>query len=120
MTRLSPEEKRLGEEWQADQDVLRSLRENGDNPVLARCIDVSFRASREALEKLVGCAGEYGLQVTQLVDLDRDESRLDTTIIQSTEDRAIRALTILALRIEAEHQVEYDGWGCVPETGSLQ
>ena len=120
MTAFTPDKERLEQEWAADQEVLRSLHDNGDNPDLVRPVDVSFRGTRETLEELAKVGESYNLNPIQLVKTDDGQLRLDTRTYQTTNEEAIRALTLTALQIEAEHQVIYDGWGCVAVKGDLQ
>ena len=108
---------RFDEEWAADRDVLENLAANGDNPAVARPIDVSFQGSADALAALEDAADELGFTVLG------DEKSKDGSLwlflerTQQTDEASIRALTELCLRIEAHFGLEYDGWGCVAETG---
>jgi regulator of RNase E activity RraB len=109
---------RLENEWAEDQAVLRNLAENGDRAELVRAVDVSFSGSAEALDALEDAAEELGFEV---IDREIDEEGGQTLFLereQTTEAEAIKALTTLCLEIEADYDVEYDGWGCVAETGS--
>ncbi len=115
-TKIDPA--RLEAEWAEDLDVLRSLAENGDKAELLRAIDVSFTGSAEALDQLEDAAEDLGFEV---IDREIDEEGGQTLFLereQTTEAEAIKALTTLCLEIEADYDVEYDGWGCVAETGS--
>lgn len=108
---------RFEEEWAQDQDVLQSLAANGDNPAIARPVDVSFRGSGKALAALEEAAEELGFTV--LGDEQSEDGGLWLFLEreQRTDEASIRALTELCLRIEAYFGLEYDGWGCVAETG---
>jgi hypothetical protein len=111
------DEARFEEEWDADQDVLRHLSENGDVATVARTVDVSFIGTEQALQPLAEAAENLGFEFIQLgPDADGDNAalwRLDFDLIQTVEPEAIRALTRKCLEIEATYSgVEYDGWGC--------
>ncbi len=113
---VSPE--RLAEEWAADKDVLASLRENGDVPEIVRAVDVSFRGSDDALDRLEESAGELGFQVIEREADEDNEMSLFLGCEQATDDASIKALTVRCLQIELLYDVEYDGWGCTAEDGS--
>jgi regulator of RNase E activity RraB len=116
MTNVDPA--RLAAEWAEDQTVLRNLAENGDRAELVRPVDVSFSGSAGALDALEDAAEELGFEV---IDREIAEDGGQTLFLereQTAEPEAIKALTTLCLEIEAEYDVEYDGWGCVAETGS--
>ncbi|MFS0736253.1 ribonuclease E inhibitor RraB [Sphingomonas sp. 1P06PA] len=109
---------RMEEEWAADQEVLKSLAENGDRAELVRPVDVSFRGSVEALDRLEDAAEALGFEV---VDRETDDDGTLTLFLereQAADAASIKALTTTCLEIEAEYGVEYDGWGCTAETGS--
>jgi regulator of RNase E activity RraB len=113
---VSPE--RLAEEWAADKDVLASLRENGDVPEILRAVDVSFRGSDDALDRLEESAGELGFEVIEREADEDGEMSLFLGCEQATDDASIKALTVRCLQIELLYDVEYDGWGCTAEDGS--
>ena len=113
---VSPE--RLAEEWAADKDVLASLRENGDVPEIVRAVDVSFRGSDDALDRLEESAGELGFEVIEREADEDGEMSLFLGCEQATDDASIKALTVRCLQIELLYDVEYDGWGCTAEDGS--
>jgi regulator of RNase E activity RraB len=109
---------RLEEEWEADQDVLANLAKNGDKAMIPRAVDVSFRGSEEALERLSEAASQFGF-----VELDREEdedgdAHLFFECEQAIDEQSIRALTRKCLQIEIMFDVEYDGWGCMAMTGA--
>ncbi|MGH6781870.1 MAG: ribonuclease E inhibitor RraB [Sphingomonadaceae bacterium] len=108
---------RLDEEWQADQDVLANLRENGDRADIPRPIDVSFRGSPDALDDLAEAAEDLGFEVIETEPSDDGEPWLFLQRVQTSDAEAIKALTITCLQIEAMFGLEYDGWGCVAQTG---
>ncbi|AKM09785.1 ribonuclease E inhibitor RraB [Croceicoccus naphthovorans] len=102
--------------WEADLDVLRSLRENGDIAHIPREIDVSFRGDMETLERLAAASSQYGFD---LLELKRDEDGLPWLFLvrtQKADEEAIRGLTETYLQIEDSFGVECDGWGCVGQT----
>lgn len=109
---------RLQEEWAADQEVLADLLKNGDRPELPRLIDVSFRGPTDALDRLAEAAGDYGFDVLEGEPSDDGEPYLFLECEQAADAESIRALTITCLQIEAAFGVEYDGWGCVAQTGT--
>ena len=113
---VSPE--RLAEEWAADKNVLASLRENGDVPEILRAVDVSFRGSDDALDRLEESAGELGFEVIEREADEDGEMSLFLGCEQATDDASIKALTVRCLQIELLYDVEYDGWGCTAEDGS--
>jgi hypothetical protein len=103
--------------WAADLDVLRSLRENGDNPSIPREIDVSFRGSMESLKRLQASCSNFGLEVQNFVEADEEgEPWLFLVRTQTSDEDAIRDLTMTYLQIEDSFGVECDGWGCVAQT----
>ncbi|CAN5162373.1 hypothetical protein BH10PSE12_BH10PSE12_24630 [soil metagenome] len=109
---------RLEEEWDADQDVLANLAKNGDKAMIPRAVDVSFRGSEEALERLAEAASQFGF-----VELDREEDEDGDAYLffeceQAIDEQSIRALTRKCLQIEIMFDVEYDGWGCMAMTGA--
>lgn len=110
---------RFEEEWQADQEVLASLAENGDRAEIVRPVDVSFCGSDEALVRLAGDAGNFGFDV-----LEQEETEEGTALFLARDQKAdapsIRALTLQCLQIEILYDVEYEGWGCAAETGTIQ
>lgn len=108
---------RFEEEWEGDLDVLQRLADNGDSPAIARPVDVSFQGSGKALAALEEAAEELGFTV--LGDERREDGTLSLFLEreQRTDEASIRALTELCLRIETYFGLEYDGWGCVAETG---
>ncbi|MDX3882879.1 MAG: ribonuclease E inhibitor RraB [Sphingomonas sp.] len=108
---------RLNEEWRADQDVLANLRENGDRPDIPRAVDVSFRGPPDALDDLADAAEELGFEVIETEPSDDGEPWLFLQRMQTADADAIKALTITCLQIEAMFGLEYDGWGCVAQTG---
>ena len=109
---------RLEAEWTADRDVLASLREAGDRPEIVRPVDVSFRGSDTALDKLEAEAGELGFEVIEREPDEEGDMCLFLRTEQTTDDAAIKALTRLCLQIELAYDVEYDGWGCTAEDGT--
>lgn len=117
MTLLPVDPDRLAEEWLADQDVLANLAENGDRSDIARPVDVSFRGSPDVLERLSDQAEELGFEYLDIEESDDGDPWLFLVREQCTDPEAIRALTMVCLQIEATFGVEYDGWGCVAQTG---
>ncbi|MBP2275674.1 MULTISPECIES: ribonuclease E inhibitor RraB [Sphingomonas] len=109
---------RLEEEWAADKDVLASLRENGDRPEIVRMVDVSFRGTEPALDRLEEDAEELGFEVIEREEDEEGEISLFLGREQTSDDDAIRALTLKCLQIELIYDVEYDGWGCTAEDGA--
>ncbi len=119
MTRPQVDRERLEEECAADADVLASLKENGDVSSIARPLDVSFLGTREALDRLAGSASEFGFSVLEVEESEEGELSLFLECNQTTDAAAIRALTEKCLQIEIMFEVEYDGWGCVAQTGNI-
>jgi len=111
---------RLEQEWQADQDVLANLRENGDRPELPRPVDVSFRGAPDVLEALTEKAEELGFEFLEIEESEDGDPWVFLVREQGTDDESIRALTMACLQLEAMFGVEYDGWGCPAQTGSVQ
>ena len=113
------DEDRFEWEWAADQDVLASLAGNGDRANILRMVDVSFVGSKADLAPIEEDAETLGFTIGQMVESDDGTWRLDLDIMQTVEPDAIKALTRKCLEIEATYPgVEYDGWGCVTQTGS--
>jgi len=111
---------RMEQEWQADQDVLRNLAANGDRAQVKRAVDVSFRGPEANLERLSEAAKTFGL-----VELDREddaeggEPYLFFERFQAVDAQSIKDLTRICLQIEIMFEVEYDGWGCEAQTGTV-
>lgn len=108
---------RLAEEWTADQDVLASLRDAGDRPEIVRPVDVSFRGTEAALDKLEDEAEQLGFAVIEREPDEEGDMCLFLGREQAADDVSIKALTKLCLQIELAYEVEYDGWGCTAEDG---
>lgn len=106
------DEGRLSAEWEGDIEVLKSLRRNGDDARITRPVDVRFVGPAENIQAFAKAAA--GWEVIQIVDLG-DELALDVRRNQTTEDSAIRALTVDALAEEKKRGVRYDGWGTVAQ-----
>jgi regulator of RNase E activity RraB len=111
---------RLEEEWQADQEVLANLVENGDRPELERAVDVSFRGTPEALERLSDAAEELGFDFLDMEENEDGEPCLFLVREQRADPESIKALTVTCLQIEADYGVEYDGWGCAVQDGTTE
>ena len=114
---MSVDPMRLEAEWAEDQKVLQSLAENGDRAELIRPVDVSFTGPREAIDRL-----EFDAEDLAFMPIDReiDEDGAITLFLereQPADAASIQSLTATCLEIEAKYGVEYDGWGCVAETG---
>jgi hypothetical protein len=107
---------RLAAELAADADVVRSLRENGDDPTIVRPIDVRFEGDEAAVLRLRDAADAAGWTVIQIVELDEASWALDVQRAQTTDEEALRLLTVEALRIEQTFGVRYDGWGTVAQS----
>lgn len=105
---------RWDEVWAADLDVIRNLRKNGDLPHVSRDVDVSFRGAVEELRRLEVASSNWGFRVLELVESDDDgQPWLFLVRSQTTDEEAIRDLTMTYLQIEDSFGVECDGWGCV-------
>ena len=111
------EQDRWNAVWEADLDVLRNLRSNGDLPHIPRQIDVSFRGLIDALKRLKAAHSSFGFEVLEFIEADEQgEPWLFLARIQTADDDAIRDLTMTYLKIEDSFGVECDGWGCVGQT----
>ena len=111
----SPEQ--WDEVWAADLDVLKHLRENGDLPDVPRGVDVSFRGSMDALKRLRAACENFGFTVQEFIEADENgEPWLFLVRTQTTDNDAMRDLTMTYLQIEDSFGVECDGWGCVAQT----
>lgn len=120
MTLPPVDPKRLEQEWQADQDVLANLRQNGDRPDLLRAVDVSFRGPPDVLERLTETAEELGFDFLETEESEDGDPWVFLVREQAADDESIRALTTVCLQLEAMFSVEYDGWGCPAQTVSVQ
>ena len=120
MSGITIDPARLEEEWQADQEVLASLAENGDRAEIVRPVDVSFRGNDEALERVTEYASDLGFEFIEIEESDDGEPYLFLVRDQNVEADSIKALTKICLQIEAEFGVEYDGWGCGAEDGMTE
>lgn len=114
---IDPE--RLEREWEADLDVLASLASNGDRPEIERPVDVNFRGSQEALEALAARAADFGFVVIETETSEDGDLSLFLERSQPADEASIRALTETCLQIELIFGLEYEGWGCVAETGLI-
>jgi regulator of RNase E activity RraB len=103
----------LAAEFATDDDVLASLKSNGDVPSAVRSIDVSFRGDVDRLEVVARSLEADGFSI-----IDRTRTEDDTPWIflareQTAERPAIHALTQYCPEIADEFNVTYDGWGCL-------
>lgn len=115
MTPIEPD--RWSEVWAADLDVIRNLRKNGDVPHLPRDVDVSFRGTVEALKRLEIASSNWGFHVLELLEADENgQPWLFLVRNQTTDEEAMRDLTMTYLQMEDSFGVECDGWGCVGQT----
>jgi regulator of RNase E activity RraB len=106
---------RLAEEIEADAEVVRALRDNGDVAEIVRPVDAHFVGEGEAIERLEEEIEDLGWTIVEVTPEDDGYVTLWVQRAQTTTDEALRALTEDALRIEAAYQVSYDGWGTVAE-----
>ncbi|MES2495148.1 MAG: ribonuclease E inhibitor RraB [Pseudomonadota bacterium] len=120
MSKAVVDPRRIEEEWEADQEVLANLVENGDRPELERPVDVSFRGSEEALERLIEAAEDLGFDFLEMEENEDGEPCLFLVREQRADPESIKALTVTCLQIEADYGVEYDGWGCAVEDGTTE
>ena len=110
---------RLEAEWEQDKDVLANLAANGDKAHVRRAVDVSFLGDDEGFDRVLEIASQFGF-----VELDREQNEEGDLYLfleceQAVDEESIRALTKKCLQIEILCGVEYDGWGCEAETGSV-
>ena len=111
---------RMEQEWAADQDVLRNLAANGDRAQVKRHVDVSFRGSEENLQRLSEAAATFGLvELDREEDADGGEPYLFFERFQAVDAQSIKDLTRICLQIEMMFDVEYDGWGCEAQSGTM-
>ncbi|MGL4314440.1 MAG: ribonuclease E inhibitor RraB [Sphingomonas sp.] len=108
---------RWNEVWSADCDVLRNLAEQGDRPEVPRLVDVSFRGSAEALDRLEAAACNFGFTVQARDPDGADEPWLFLERVQKTDIETMRDFTTTYLQIEDAFGVECDGWGCIAQNG---
>ncbi|MCJ2178969.1 ribonuclease E inhibitor RraB [Novosphingobium album (ex Hu et al. 2023)] len=115
MTPIDPE--RWNEVWAADLAVIQRLRDHGDLPHVIRDVDVSFRGTIEALRRLEFASSNWGFRVLEFVEADEDgQPWLFLVRSQTTDEEAIRELTMTYLQMEDSFEVECDGWGCEGQT----
>jgi hypothetical protein len=107
------DEDRLQAEWDADADVLRSLRENGDVPTLVRPVDVHFIGSAENIGRMSEELDPNVWKEIRVSEYEGGPFALDAKREQTTEESAIRALTVAVLELELLFDVSFDGWGCL-------
>jgi regulator of RNase E activity RraB len=108
---------RLEEELLADQEVLLNLAKNGDRPEIARSIDVSFRGDDDDLTRLADDAETFGFTVLEREEGEDGEISLFLARTQKADPASIKALTLQCLQIELLYDLEFEGWGCMAETG---
>lgn len=109
---------RLAEELDADADVVRALRENGDVPTIVRPVDVHFVGEPDEIARLEDEIEGLGWTIVEAIEEDDGFVVLSVQRRQATTDAALRTLTEDALRIEAAYGVSYDGWGTAAENGA--
>jgi hypothetical protein len=103
----------LAAELTADDDVLASLKSNGDVCTVGRKVDVSFRGEIEGLEALAEACARDGFAVIDRTRTDDDVPWVFFERHQTTERTAIHDLTRYCLEKSQQFGVAYDGWGCV-------
>lgn len=108
---------RLEEELLADEEVLLNLAKNGDRPEIARSIDVSFRGDEDDLARLADDAATFGFTVLEREEGEDGEISLFLARMQKADPASIKALTVQCLQIELLYDLEFEGWGCMAETG---
>jgi regulator of RNase E activity RraB len=111
---------RLAEEMAADESVIVELAKNGDIAALPRTIDVHFKGDQDAIERLARDAPILGFRFIDFGEFDDGDWAADLQVDGPLTVEARTALITRALQIEISHGVEFDGWGCAPETGSDQ
>ncbi len=111
---------RLAQEWAEDREVLASLAENGDKAELVRSIDVSFLGSDADLDRLADDAESLGFTVLEREETEDGDMALFLARAQTVDSDAIKALTLQCLQIEILYDVDYEGWGCMAQTGSAE
>ncbi|WP_439534826.1 ribonuclease E inhibitor RraB [Polymorphobacter sp.] len=109
---------RLAEEMAADESVIVELAANGDIETLPRTIDIHFKGDREAIERLARDAPVLGFRFIDFGEFEDGDIAADLQVDGPVTRDARTALITRALQIEISHGVEFDGWGCAPETGS--
>jgi hypothetical protein len=115
VTPIDPE--RWNAAWSADLEVIRNLRLNGDLSHMVREVDVSFRGPVDALNRLEAACSNFGFEVQSFTNGDgQGEPWLFLVRNQTTDEDAIRDLTMTYLQIEDSFGVECDGWGCESQT----
>jgi regulator of RNase E activity RraB len=108
---------RLAAEMEADADVLKALAANGDISTIARPVDLHFKGKQELIVALGDDADELGFEFVQFNEHEDGEWSVDFTLSSTIEPQVLAQLTERALEIEAAYGVDYDGWGCVAQTG---
>lgn len=103
----------LEQEWEADDEVLENLANNGDRPSAIRWVDVIFRGDPAALDALAETLLDDGWQVAETEEDTDGEWTMEARRRQSAERAAIHDLTRTCLGFAIAHGVEYDGWGTV-------
>jgi regulator of RNase E activity RraB len=111
---------RLAEEMAADAEVLADLQRNGDIAELPRTIDVHFKGPQDAIEQLAEDAQGLGFRFIDFGAFEDGDWAADLQVDGPVTRPALKALITRALEIEISHGVEFDGWGCLAETGSGQ
>lgn len=108
---------RLAAEIEADADVLAALAANGDIATIARPVDLHFKGRQELIVALGDDADELGFEFVQFNEHEDGEWSVDFTLSSTIAPQVLAKLTERALEIEAAYGVNYDGWGCVAQTG---
>ena len=110
---MSIDPQTLAAEFAADDDVLASLKSNGDVSSVVRSIDVSFRGDVDGLEALAKHLEADGFSIIDRTRTENDTPWMFLAREQTTKREAIHALTQYCLEVAAEYSVIYDGWGCL-------
>ncbi|WP_342518532.1 ribonuclease E inhibitor RraB [Citromicrobium bathyomarinum] len=110
---MSVSDERLAAEWATDDEVLRSLASNGDQPEIVRSVDVSFIGDQHQLEALAKDFQADGFELAYWSETDAGEPWLFLKRIQKSDRATIHSMTRRCLQAAEEFGVEHDGWGCM-------
>ncbi len=99
----------------ADTDVLLSLDEQGDDFSILRDVDFLLRApNKDKAELVCGYINDYGYGNATLQEHDGNHS-VAIVIHMPVTQHVLLSVSGFIATICQLYELEYDGWGCVPQ-----
>lgn len=110
---------RLAKEEASDAQVVDALKQAGDVPTIVRTVSAYFVGQDGPINNLKGDVDALGWRLVSVSGPEQDGTfYLWLEREQSTRPEDLARLREDALRIEANYDVEYDGWETSAETGT--